>query len=363
MIKIPKKWRELSVKEKLDLPVSYFKFNKGDIEQIRSIRDRRKRIVESARLQFNKFGDIHSFLVAWIAGYSSDAAPRLVFGSMRSLRRLFIKPQKNTRGIEMSWKDLQRGVRIPERMTSELAEETGIHLGDGSLANYHDKQGYFAFKYSITGDLRDEELYHEEFVAPLLKSIYGIMPIFLKRANKNSIETNINSKAVVQFKNKILGLPFGDKRDARISDIIFKNNEFAKKCLVGIFDTDFHITEALSMSGKLHSLDLAKQIHLILKRNEIDHIYRLYGTYARFYIPKKFTAVIVKQWGMHNLKHLSKFDVFEKFGVSILFSTTQERLDLLEGKVKLENLQAICNRRRLRKTTRPGLDSNQRPPD
>jgi len=35
------------------------------------------------------------------------------------------------------------------------------------------------------------------------------------------VETKINSKAIAEFKNSVLGLPFGDKRESKIPDIIF----------------------------------------------------------------------------------------------------------------------------------------------
>jgi len=357
MIEIPKKWRELSIKEKLDLPVSYFGFDKRKIEQIRAISNRKKKIFEAAKLQFDKYGDIHSFLTTWIAGYSSDVAPRQIFGSMRDLRKLFLTPQKIS-GVEFSWKDLQRGIKISRKMTSELAEETGIHLGDGCISIYIDPKGYRSFRFSITGDLIDESIYHENFILPLLKKLYNIDASILKRPEKNSIETKINSKAIIQFKNELLGLPIGDKKNAQIPSIILKNNEFAKRCLVGIFDTDFHITEVLSISGKLHSLKLAEQVHNILERNKIKHIYRVYKDYARFYVSKKDSEFIVKKWQMHNQKHLSKFEVFEKFNVFIPFSRTQERLDLLSGKISIKYLKNVCNKRRkLKNNTFPrGLE-------
>jgi hypothetical protein len=226
----------------------------------------------------------------------------------------------------------------------------------GSLALFRDKRGYSNFKYSITGDLTDESIYHEGFIAPLLESLFGIKPLFLKREKKNSIETIINSRAIAEFKNVVLGLPYGGKREAFIPEIMVNNDILAKRCLVGIFDTDFHVTSVLSISGKLHSLKLAEQVHQVLNRNNINHVYRKYKDYSRFYIPKDFAVIIVKKWSMHNKKHLSKFAVYEKFGVSIPFTTTQERLDLLDGKVSLERLRGLSKNRRRRITTLRGLE-------
>ncbi|MCH8908332.1 MAG: aminotransferase class III-fold pyridoxal phosphate-dependent enzyme, partial [Candidatus Heimdallarchaeota archaeon] len=40
-----------------------------------------KRLMEAAKLQFESFGNIHTDLTAWIAGYRSDRAVRDKFGS------------------------------------------------------------------------------------------------------------------------------------------------------------------------------------------------------------------------------------------------------------------------------------------
>ncbi len=356
MLRIPKKWRELPLNEKLNLPIKHFGFEVNKVNEIRQISDKKEKFIEAGKIQFEKFGEIHSYLTSWIAGYGSDVEVRHIFGSTQIFRELFISTNKNNWDLEFSWSDIKRGVKLPENISLELAEETGIHLGDGCLINYFDSDGYFSFRYVLPKDLKDEEIYHEEFVVPLLKTLYGVNPLLLKRKDKNSIETRINSKIIANFKNKILGLPFGTKKYAEIPKIIFDNNELAKRCLVGIFDTDFHITSSLSISGKLHSLKLAKQVHLILERNQIKHVYRLYNNYARFYIPKYFTAIIVKEWKMHNKKHLSKFDVFDKFKIFIPFSTTRERLDLLSNKISLEELKNISQQRRKNLTTLQGFE-------
>ena len=347
MLKIPNKWRELPLDERLDLPVKYFKFDSKQIANVRKIKNKRKKLIQSGRIQFQKFGEVHSFLISWIAGYGSDVEVRNVFGSTKKFRELFIKSPDNYWNVSFSWSDIKRGIKIPKNVTNDLAEEIGIHLGDGNLYVYTDKGGWKNYQCSITGDLKDESIYHENFIAPLLKKLYNISPVILKRPLKNSVDTRYHSRAIFEFKNKILGLPSGSKKLAKIPLVIFENNQLSKRCLVGIFDTDFHITSALSISGKLHSLNVARQIHEILSRNNVKHIYQVYEDYARFYIPKKESFIIVKKWGMHNPKHTSKFDVFEKFKLYLEFSTTQERLDLLDGKIFLKDLVNMCNSRRL----------------
>lgn len=358
MQKIPKKWRGLPREERFKIPERIFHIDKREIERIRKIEDIKKRLIESAKLQFELFGDIHSQLTVWIAGYGSDRGIRDYFGSTKNLLDMFMKfPLKNPE-VGYSWRDVKRNITIPSGMSAELAEETGIHIGDGNLFRYREKGNAFSCRYSISGDLTDEFLYHNDYVAKLIKKIYGMDPVILKRQNKNNVDTRCASRAIVEFKNKILGLPIGPKKDIEIPKAILDNNEFSKRCLCGIFDTDFNITSSLAISGKIHGIKVVKQIHEILNKNKIKHVFTLYPEYGRFYIPRKEAREIVFNWKINNPKHLTKFQVFEKFGIFIPFTTTTERIDLLSGKISPEELRGRSDLRKKNYRKRPQLDSN-----
>ena len=87
----------------------------------------------------------------------------------------------------------------------------------------------------------------------------------------------------------------------------------------------------------------------ILEKNNIKHIFKIYRNYARFYISKEMAVKIVKEWQLHNPKHLSKYAVFEKFKKFLPYTTTSERLALLNGKIDLDNLEKISKSRKLSK--------------
>ena len=150
-------------------------------------------------------------------------------------------------------------------------------------------------------------------------------------------------------------MPYGSKKDIQIPQEIIDNNQWSKRCLCGIFDTDFHITSNLSISGKIHSVKVAEQIHKILTRNNIQHVFRSYPHYGRFYIPKNEAFKIVFDWKMNNIKHLTKFEVFNKFKLYLPFTTTSERLHLLDGRIDLEYLEKIGKYRK-NKTIPRGLE-------
>lgn len=348
MIKIQKRWRELPIEKRLEIPSSLFNIDIKEIDRIRKIADTKKKLIEAARLQYETFNDIHSYLTTWIAGFGSDVIIRQNFGSTQELLDLFFKRERFPNKIKPSWQDIKRRVKIPIEMTEELAEETGIHIGDGNLSIYSDKLGK-GFRYGISGDLLNEIIYHEGYIAPLIKNIYGLNPSIIRREDKNSIETFCKSKAIVEFKSKILKLPIGTKKEIKIPLKILKNEEFQKRCIVGIIDTDFNITNNVSISGKLNNLFVINEMHKILEENKIIHKFKIYEDYGRFYIRKESAIKIIEEWSLKNQKHLSKYNLFKEFKEFIPFSTTPERLAVLSGEFDINRLKKICEKRRLSK--------------
>jgi len=339
---IPHKWRKLSIEKRLDIPSNYFDLDKGVINKIRNIPNKEKRLIEAARIQYETFKDIHTDLTAWIAGFASDSVIRHKFGSSKNLREIFIKlPIKNTK-IVPSWSDIKRNIKIPEEMTGDLAEETGIHIGDGNLYAI-DKCNY---KYTITGDLTNEYIYHFEHVKPLINRLYNCKGRFRLIEKKNCIESVYKSKAVVQFKNKILSLPIGSKKDLRIPGSILRNDEFSKRCIVGITDTDFSVTSSLSITGKLTSLYVVKEMHNMLIKYGIPCTCKFYTDYGRFHIQKEGALKIFREWGLKNKKHTSKFMLMEEYAKYLPYTTTNERLAVLRGKLNIENLERVSEKRK-----------------
>ncbi len=344
-MRVQKRWRELPIKEKLEIPSKIFNIDKKDVEKIRKIEDPKERLIKAARLQYELFEDIHSYITAWIAGYASDVAIRQYFGSTKKLLDLFMKFPELPKEIKPSWADLKRKIKIPREITSDLAEEIGIHVGDGNIYSAIQKDGFRSSQYTISGDLTDEYEYHTNHIKKLFKKLYNIEPSLLKRINKNNIDSRIKSKAIIEFKTKILGLPIGSKRNITIPKEILKNDEFKRRFVVGIIDTDFSITKSLAITGKLHSLKLVKQISNILEENQITHILNIYEDYGRFYINKQGAIRIIKDWKLNNSKHLSKYLLLRDFKKFVPYSTTTERFAVLEGKLEIDQLEEICKKR------------------
>lgn len=347
MKKIPHSWRKLSIKKKLTIPVEYFGINKGDIEKIRKIKDGRKRLIEAARLQYELFKDIHTDLTAWIAGYSSDVAIRFKIGSSKKLREMFIKPKIKDRRISPSWMDIKRNIKLPEEMSTELAEECGIHIGDGNLNIYKVKKGGDSYKYCINSNLLDEEIYHREHIVPLMRELYNFEGYFTRQIDRNALILNIKSKAIVEYKNKILKFPIGNKIDIEIPKQVFNRLEFQKRCIVGILDTDFNFERTGMISGSLTNLRVIKQMCCIFDRLKIKYNCGYRENYGKIRIRKESSIKIIEEWGLHNPKHLSKYFLLKEYNRYFPFTTTTERLAVLGNELDIEELEKIGEKRKI----------------
>ncbi len=165
--------------------------------------------------------------------------------------------------IRLSNPDKQRKITIPKKLTSKLAEEIGIHLGDGTLSN---KKYY----YSVRGGYA-EETYYTEFVLPLYKELFNINPPLLKRSNACGFE--ISSKGLREFKNNVLGIMVGTKTyKIKLPDCIFdsKDKDIYNSFLRGLIDTDgcYYYNEKKQypvISIGIKSIPLLKKVNEILK--------------------------------------------------------------------------------------------------
>ncbi|MFH1592884.1 MAG: hypothetical protein ABIB47_05970 [Candidatus Woesearchaeota archaeon] len=343
MKKVPHKWRYLSKKDKINIPKNYFNLPIKEIEKIRKIENVKEKLKRSAKLQFEEFGNIHTDLTAWIAGYASDSLIREKFGSSKNLRELFIKPLIKNKKIPSSWQDIKRKIKIPAEINQKLSEETGIHIGDGNLTLKN--KNYTTYNYSVNGDLINEIIYHKEHILKLMKEIYNIEGFSSIRKDKNLITSNFKSKAIVHFKNKVLRLPTGPKNNIKIPEIIEKDNELMKRCIVGVIDTDFGVNSSMMIKGGTKSNRLFKQIVLFLKKNKLKFSSKKYPEYNRIFITKDSSIKIIEEWSLHNQKHLSKYLVYKEFKKYIPFSTTEERLAIIDSRLGIEDLEKICFRR------------------
>ena len=133
---------------------------------------------------------------------------------------------------QLSNKDKTREIKFPKAMSAPLAEEIGIHLGDGCLSS----KNYFSVK------SHKEEKAYFDFMYDLYHLLYGIKIQVKEYERVWGFE--VYSKGLTQFKTQVLGLPIGEKVERiRIPEVVLatKNKEVYRAIIRGLFDTDGNI--------------------------------------------------------------------------------------------------------------------------
>lgn len=103
--------------------------------------------------------------------------------------------------------DNKKNTKLPHKITPQLAEEIGIHLGDGFLSNKRND-------YRLKGNKLDEKEYYDLFIKKLYKDLYNLN-ISLKEFD-SVYGFEMDSQALTEFKNKVIGLPRGSKTQNKI---------------------------------------------------------------------------------------------------------------------------------------------------
>jgi len=128
---------------------------------------------------------------------------------------------------------IDKNLIIPKEMTSELAEEMGLHFGDGSMNCYKGK-GF----YQLRGHLTDDKDHYLTRIKPLYKQLFNLDVSLRDMPSTGVFGFQIWSDRLVVYKNKTLHLPMGKKTDFVVPLSIIGNDIFSRSFLRGFFDTD-----------------------------------------------------------------------------------------------------------------------------
>ena len=127
---------------------------------------------------------------------------------------------------------------------------------------------------------------------------------------------------------------------------ILGNDEFEKRCLCGIFDTDFNLASSMILNGRMASLKLLKQMGNLLSKHKIKYHYRRYKNYGDLKINSKDSIKIIEEWKLNNDKHTTKYLIWKETKKYFPFTTTSERWAFIKGKINLEVIEKITEKRR-----------------
>jgi len=159
---------------------------------------------------------------------------------------------------------------LPTLDDPDLAYETGVHLGDGSLSEY---------RYVISGNRQNETHYYEDVLVPLLESLYSISPTVAFQ--DNSVYLRVYSKGLVSFKHSMLGLPIGRKLNLHIPACLESNPSSAANVTSGLYDTDGSVKIRRNRSGEYPRISLGQK-HMELV-GEVKQILQRFGITSTMY--------------------------------------------------------------------------------
>lgn len=218
-------------------------------------------------------------------------------------------PKFNTSQIEISKYDEYKNLKFPDKLTPDLAEEIGIHVGDGFLSKRKNE-------YRLKGNKHDEKDYYNSFIKNLYKKLFNL------DLNIREYETTYGfelcSLGFWEFKNKILKLPAGRKDNMKLPEIVKVNDRNVLCAFIrGVFDTDGYITFKSRYGFKKYYPDIGIAMlsrDLINGIAEILHMlglkpYKYQDKLGYWHITLNGYDRLEKYYklvGWHNPKHLRK---------------------------------------------------------
>ena len=166
-------------------------------------------------------------------------------------------------------------INIPRNLYPLLAEETGLHIGDGSM-NFYKNNKNVRGKYSLRGHIIDDKPHYDSTIKELYKKLYNLEVKFYSDKKTGIYGFQIWDDKLVNFKKNILKLPLGKKGEISIPQEFLKEKELMINVLRGIFDTDGCLylekkkkTKYPRVKITTTSKVLSKQILVILQKLEI----------------------------------------------------------------------------------------------
>ena len=125
---------------------------------------------------------------------------------------------------------------LPTEITPELAEETGWHIGDGSM-NFYKQNGKIKAIYQLRGHIEEDKEHYLKRIKPIFKELYNLEVNLREMPSTRVFGFQVWNDELVKFKQS-LGLPLGKKLDITIPPIFLNNKTLKVATIRGIFDTD-----------------------------------------------------------------------------------------------------------------------------
>jgi len=245
------------------------------------------------------------------------------------------------------WKNCHR-IKVPTKVTEDLAENVGMHISDGSMSS----SGYTKV-ITYCGHAIDDFPYLNFRFVPLIKRLWGTSRIGYKGVKGEQIlRITICSKQLFLFKHKVLGLPYGKKETITIPRYFLKDDHITRTLIRGLFDGDGSLCFK-SKAGLGHtypvisycslSKPLLEQLKKLLERLGFTVPEKLQSknegtTFILFLNGDKNFELWMNTIGFNNPKHLTKVVLYEMFGIVPPNTDLIERVKLIRGDLELSGI-------------------------
>ena len=211
----------------------------------------------------------------------------------------------------------QQQIKLPENISAELAEESGWHLGDGSM-NFYKGKGL----YQLRGHIKDDREHYEERIKNFYKLLYGV-DVHLRDMPKTGVMGfQIWSDEIVKFKHEFLNLPLGRKLNFCMPKILKK---FVIDFIRGLFDTDgtlflekkrekLYPRVHISTTSQILATEVCEELKNLGLRATVRRLKRKEANWNDLHIISVRGDEMVKKWiriiKPANPKHIQKFEFY-----------------------------------------------------
>ena len=217
-------------------------------------------------------------------------------------------------------------MKFPSKISPELAEEIGWHIGDGSM-NFYKNRGKLKGFYQLRGHIEDDKEHYEKRIKPLFEKLFSTKIKIREMPSTRVVGFQIWNDNLIKFK-KEFELSLGKKYKVKIPRKILTKINLKKAVIRGIFDTDGGIYLE-KKNNKLYprlyittiSLKLSEQLlklfeSLGLRATRYSQLYNEEFNRKRSYIITirgvKMFHKFMKEINPKNPKHQKKYQIFLK---------------------------------------------------
>ncbi|OYT53540.1 MAG: hypothetical protein B6U72_05405 [Candidatus Altiarchaeales archaeon ex4484_2] len=225
-----------------------------------------------------------------------------------------------------------------------LAEFVGVLLGDGSIGRYECRAGEkikIQHRVKITGDATEDLPYFKECLSPLMTGLFGREPLLRFKRKERTVELAFFGKGVYEFLINFGMAPSPKRNRAVIPPFIFENNLEAP-FLRGLFDTDGCLVfDKQHKDVHYYPRIEIKMLPCPMRDQLFDILSSLHFRYIVSPQPNESLRIqmngkkMINKWdtivGFNNKKHISKYQLWQRFGYYTPNTTLEQRLDILSG--------------------------------